>query len=284
MKSYPAGIAAHDFDNHDAMMAGSGRVNLIDGFGGGHYSGVKAEGDFRAVEVIIDGFGYAHEGQAFFGQAGGAGHGAISADADDGVDTHFPGIIDTVITDIGDFFLSVKVHRELAGIGLIAGAEDRAALGKDIADIFRAENTHMFFDQAEETILDAQYGQAIFIDGGFGNGPDDGVEAGAVTPAGQNADGFDLGFRGFGYRGVVFGFHLFLFGGHFCTFQQVFGSYNYGKPVLFNTLGIIIGNWGGKIQWKDGGEERFFAGNPVFGHYNKAEMKYRKVIVNKGLL
>ncbi|OQA01398.1 MAG: hypothetical protein BWY71_00400 [Planctomycetes bacterium ADurb.Bin412] len=117
-------------------------------------------------------------------------------------------------------FLAVEKHGELAGVGLVAGAEDRAALGEDIADIFGAEEVHAFFNQAEEAVLDAHDGQAVFVDGGFGDGPDDSVEAGAVSAAGEDTDGFNLGFGAFGGRGAGFGFYRFLFGGHVCTFLK----------------------------------------------------------------
>ena len=60
----PAGVAAHDFDDDDAVVRVGGGVDAIDGFGGDHDCGVEAEGRVGAADVVVDGLGDAHAGNA----------------------------------------------------------------------------------------------------------------------------------------------------------------------------------------------------------------------------
>src|SRR5208282_2889393 len=60
VESNPTGIAAHDFDEHDAVVAFWGGVKAVDGFGGDDECGIEAEGDFGGVQIIVDGLGDTH--------------------------------------------------------------------------------------------------------------------------------------------------------------------------------------------------------------------------------
>src|SRR6185437_7704163 len=51
----PAGIAAHDFDDDDAIVRVGGGVDAVDGLGGDHDRGVVAEGGVGAADVVVDG-------------------------------------------------------------------------------------------------------------------------------------------------------------------------------------------------------------------------------------
>ena len=112
VKSDPAGVSAHDFDDHDAMVAGGGGMDFIEGVGGGIDGGVEAEGDFGADQVVIDGFGDTHKGEAQFGEGGGATHGAVAADGDDGVETDFIGVLDAVFADVAHTGFAVESQGE----------------------------------------------------------------------------------------------------------------------------------------------------------------------------
>src|SRR5215471_14709711 len=57
----PSGVAAHDFDHHDALMRFGGGVNAIDGFHRGVDGGVEAETEVGAAEIVVDGLGNAHD-------------------------------------------------------------------------------------------------------------------------------------------------------------------------------------------------------------------------------
>ena len=64
----PAGIAAHHFDDDDAIVRVGGGVDAVDGFGGNHDGRVEAEGLVGAVDVVVDGLGNAHAGDAVLAQ------------------------------------------------------------------------------------------------------------------------------------------------------------------------------------------------------------------------
>ena len=53
-ESDPTRVAAHQLDNHDPLVRGRGRVQLVDGVGGGLHRGVEAEGDRCRLEVVVD--------------------------------------------------------------------------------------------------------------------------------------------------------------------------------------------------------------------------------------
>src|SRR5690606_8208728 len=53
----PAGVSAHEFADHDAVVAHGGGVESIEGVGGGGERGGEAEGDVGADDVVVDGFG-----------------------------------------------------------------------------------------------------------------------------------------------------------------------------------------------------------------------------------
>ena len=55
----PAGIAAHDFNDDDAVVRVGGGVDAVDGLGGDHDGGVEAEGLVGAADVVVDGLGNA---------------------------------------------------------------------------------------------------------------------------------------------------------------------------------------------------------------------------------
>src|SRR6266481_2575194 len=57
----PACVAAHDFDEHDAVMGFGGSVEAVDCLRGDDEGGVETEGDFRGIEVVVDGLGYADD-------------------------------------------------------------------------------------------------------------------------------------------------------------------------------------------------------------------------------
>src|SRR5258708_20249068 len=61
----PTAVAPHDLDHHDAMVRGSGGMNLIDGVGYGLEGSVKAEFNFVCGQVVVVGLGHAAQFQSF---------------------------------------------------------------------------------------------------------------------------------------------------------------------------------------------------------------------------
>ena len=86
MKSDPAGVAAHNFDEHDAMMTFGGGVKTVDGLGSDDQGGVKTKSDFGGVEIVVDGFGDADDVDAFIKEIARDVLRAIAAGDDHGVD------------------------------------------------------------------------------------------------------------------------------------------------------------------------------------------------------
>src|SRR5258708_4127453 len=62
----PPGIAAHDFDDNDAVMGVGGSVDAVDGFGSDGNGRVVAKGLVGAADVVVDGLGNADRGNTVF--------------------------------------------------------------------------------------------------------------------------------------------------------------------------------------------------------------------------
>ena len=54
-ESDPSRVATHDFDDHDAAMRVRGAVQAVDALGCKRHGGVKAKGEGRGFEIVIDG-------------------------------------------------------------------------------------------------------------------------------------------------------------------------------------------------------------------------------------
>ena len=197
----PAGVSSHDLDDHDAMVAHRGGVEAVDGFGGGLDGGGETEGDVGADEIIVDGLGDADEVDAVLNEVVGAGHGAVTADDNDGVEFVAGDGVEALLRAVLEDGLAVGAisDGESRGVGFVGGAEDGAAKGEDAGDIAKVEWSELVFDEPEEAVLDAEDLPAVIEDGGLGDGSDDGVEAGAIASSCQDADAF--GRRG--HRGSI---------------------------------------------------------------------------------
>ena len=60
----PAGVAAHDLQHHDALVAVGGGVQPVEGV---HHRGdgrIEAEGHGRGLKVVVDGLGHADDRDA----------------------------------------------------------------------------------------------------------------------------------------------------------------------------------------------------------------------------
>lgn len=170
-------------------------MEAVEGVGGDLDGGEEAEGEFGAVEIVVDGLGYSDAGDSAGNEMGGAGHGSVAADADEAGE---PGVADIAEDAVGDVFVSGLAVGSAAdgipaGIGLVAGAKDGSAGGEDVADIVPGERGHAVFDEAEEAVGDADDVAGVLADEGFGDGADDGIEPRAVAAAGEDADAWGLG-------------------------------------------------------------------------------------------
>src|SRR5712691_8193413 len=64
----PAGVTAHDFDHHHAIMGLGGRVHAVDRFGGDVHGSIESEGEVGAGQVVVNGLGDADDFDAFLVQ------------------------------------------------------------------------------------------------------------------------------------------------------------------------------------------------------------------------
>src|SRR5437879_2822573 len=89
----PTRVAAHHFDEHDPVMRFGGGVEAVNSFGGDHQGGVEAEGDFRGVKIVVDGFGNTDDVHSTAKKIARDVLGAVTPDDDNGVNAEAAGIV-----------------------------------------------------------------------------------------------------------------------------------------------------------------------------------------------
>ena len=99
----PAGVAAHDLDDEDAVMALGRRVQAIDRLGGNLQRRVEAEGEIGGAEVVVDRLRHADDRQSRFGvEALRDPERVLASDGDEGVEPlsgeGLPDALDPVLT------------------------------------------------------------------------------------------------------------------------------------------------------------------------------------------
>ena len=182
----PAGVAAHDFDDHDAAMRFGRRVQPIDRVGREADGGVEAETARRADDVVVDGLRHADERNAFLVELVRDGQRAVAADAHERVELHLAEHLDHAIGVVeGALRRDDRREKRVAGVH---GAEHRAAETQDAGHVARAEDARLLrIDQPVEAVLetdDLNAGVARRLD----DGADDGVQTWSVTTAGEHSD------------------------------------------------------------------------------------------------
>ena len=83
----PAGVAAHQLDHHDPVVALRGGVQPVDRLGGGADGGIEPEGALGAAHVVVDGLGNADDREALLPQLVGDLQAPVAADGDQGVES-----------------------------------------------------------------------------------------------------------------------------------------------------------------------------------------------------
>lgn len=187
----PAGVAAHELDDHDTVMRGGGGVHSIERFGRDMYRGLEPEGDVGAVEVVIDCFGHADAVDALLGEWLGNGHGSIATDDDECLDFSDLQVSDADIGEVPEDRVPVFIgsHGVSLRVGLVVGPEDGAAHGEDVGHLIEVEAFDSVLDEAEESVFDTEDLDPV-VDGVFDDRADDGVEPRAVAAAGEDGDSF----------------------------------------------------------------------------------------------
>ena len=119
-------VAAHDFKDHNAVMARGGGLEPVERFGCNRNGGIETDRDFRHADIVVDGLGNADERKAaFFRKAAQDIEAAVAADADQRI--AFQRII-AVDDFLRTFFDRAVRHRVGERIAFVSGAEDRSAL------------------------------------------------------------------------------------------------------------------------------------------------------------
>src|SRR5690606_18417936 len=147
----PSGVTAHHLHDQDPHVGLGGGVQPVDGLGGDVDGGVEAEGVVGGGQVVVDGLGDAHAGDAvLLGEECGHSEGVLAADGDEGVDLPPP----QGVLDAADAVLLVQ----RVGAG---GAEDGAAAGQDAADGRYAEGDGAVLQRAPPAVPEAGEGVAV---------------------------------------------------------------------------------------------------------------------------
>ena len=177
MQGDPAHVPSHDLGDHAAVVGLAGGAQPVDCLGGDLHGGVEAEGVVRGVEVVVDGLGHAHDLEAGVGEPLCGGQGALAADGDDGVD---PEPVHVGFDDLGTAAVLKRV-----GAGR---AQDGAALLGDAADHGAGNFDDVALDNAAPAVLESYELLAVDRDAFEDGATDDGVQAGAVSAAGEDSN------------------------------------------------------------------------------------------------
>lgn len=172
----PSGVAAHQFDDHDALMRLGGGLEPVQCLGRHRHRRVETEGDIGAGDVVVDGLGHADDRQAGLAEQPSRLEGALAADRDDGVDA------EVRAAPRGQFRAAAQLARLYTG-----RAQDRAAQGQDSADRVEGQRAVVTVQQAAPAVFEADDLVAVIGDTAVDDGSDHGIEAGAVTATGQHA-------------------------------------------------------------------------------------------------
>ena len=174
-KRDPAGVAAHHFAHHDAVMGLGGGVEPVDGLGRDRKRRVEPERVVGGGEVVVDRFGDAHDRRIVLSvQAGGHAEGVLAADHDQGIQSG------------QGCERGLEAALDLEGVGA-RGAQDGAAAGQDAADVPGAERPGGAVDQAAPAVQDADHLIAA-VERAPGDGADHRVQARAVPASCEDPD------------------------------------------------------------------------------------------------
>ena len=189
MKRDPSGVAAHDFDEHNAMMTFRGGVKTVDGLSSDDQRGVEAKRDFSGIEIVVDGFGNADDVDALVEEIARNVLRTVATGDNHGVDTETAGVLHAqgrvIVNDL--FAILHGLVRE--GIAAIGGAQNCAATGQNSADGFFGEFLGALGpDESIKAVADADDAHAVLVDSSANNGANDSVESGSIAAAVDDTD------------------------------------------------------------------------------------------------
>jgi len=166
-----AGIATHDFDDEEAVVAGGGVADFVNRFHGDIYGGVVADGSVGAVDVVVYGAWRADDVEVgmFLCEAVSAAIGAVAAESDKA--------FDAAGTQLFSGFGAAFGLEKLLATG---GAQKSAAAANGIGNGAGDEGSDFSGDESGKALSHAEDFYVV-IDGGADDGAGSGVHAGRVA-------------------------------------------------------------------------------------------------------
>ncbi len=189
----PPRMAAHDLQDHDPLVAAARGVQPVHGVGGDLHRGLVAKGVVRAFEVVVDGLGDAdHVGALELLELVGQLQASLAAHHEETVQAQILVRLQRLVRVVAYSDLAVFVILPVGeGVALVRRAQDRAAQRQNVLDAAGCESLGAVEDQPVEAVLDADDLGAVLDVRRAGHGANDGVEAGAVAAASENAYAFE---------------------------------------------------------------------------------------------
>ena len=187
MQRNPACVAAHHLHDEHAVVAFRCGYQLVKGLRGDLHRRLETEGEVRARQVVVDGLGHAHHGDAHVEELQGDALRAVAADVDESVEAHVLETFLHQLRTVFDFPASVGLpHGEVERAALVGGLDDGAALDVQAGDhTFRQfHNLHVVFQDAVERLYTAvNFPFVLFQRGSFHDAADHRVQPGTVAAA-----------------------------------------------------------------------------------------------------
>jgi hypothetical protein len=173
----PSGAPAHHLDEHDAVVALGRAVKAIDRVGRHLHGGAEADRVVGARDIVVDRLRDADDLHALLGELGGRPERSLAADRHEPV--HLK-IVQRGSDALGSFGLT---HGVDAG-----AAQDRPAAMQDAADRVAVELDGLTLHDPEPAVAEPDTFVTEDADRLADDAADRGVEAGAIAPAGEDAD------------------------------------------------------------------------------------------------
>jgi hypothetical protein len=186
----PSGVAAHDLDDHDALVALGGGVQPLERLGHHLDRGGEADRHLGGLEVVVDRLGHADDlGRAALDELLAERHRAVAADHDQPAQIEPREVGHAGGADVVDLGAAVgQLERVRERVGAVRRAEDGAAAGQELLGPGRIEIDVLLLVQALEAVADADHFPAVGVAGVEHHRADHRVEARAVAAAGEDAD------------------------------------------------------------------------------------------------
>src|SRR5260370_25158595 len=138
-----AGVAAEDFEDHEALVRAGGSTEAIDHLDGAGDAGAEADAVVGAGDIVVHGLGNADDFEALFVKANAIAERVVAADGDESIDAKPGEILEDFGSEVvllsGEFVLEMRGDAgfaDAAGIG--AGRVEKSAAGSAgaIDDVF----------------------------------------------------------------------------------------------------------------------------------------------------